>query len=216
MRRLQIPRTLSVGTVVTLIAICALGIAAQSGRRARKPERAPAPTAEPTPSPTPTPTAKPDPKFTFILGLDKYGDFSRVSLSTYSGVLRSFADRLDDSWLVKTEISSSDMSWGNAVRRAKAEKEAYVVWIQVRSASFGSASEINGDPNNVYIEYKVLEPTTAKQVTSGSTFPEAYRKGPRIPNSPSSGDYYLNQAARGAAERILDHFHIHPSVRIPK
>lgn len=208
-------RLISVAVFLTLLATCALGIAAQSGRRARKPQPAPASTPEPTPTPAPTPTAKQEPKFTFILGLDKYGDFSRVSLNTYSGVLRSCANRLDDSMLVKSEIESSDMSYGNAVRRAKAEKEAYVVWIQLRSASFGSVSEINGDPNNIYIEYRVLEPTTAKQVTSGSTFPEAYRKGPRIPNTPTGGDYYLNQAARGAAERILDHFHLHPSVKVP-
>jgi len=84
------------------------------------------------PAPAVTPSPKQEPKFTFILGLDKFGDFSRVSLNTYSGVLRSCANRLDDSILVKSEVDSSNMSYGNAVRRAKAEKQAYVVWIQLR------------------------------------------------------------------------------------
>lgn len=202
-----------VAVFVTLVALGALGLAAQSGRRSRKPEPTPSPTAEPSPEPTPKPAQKAAPKFTFLLGLERPENY-RISLNTYSGVLRSCADRLDDSGSVKADISSSDMSYGNAVRQAKAEKEAFVVWIQLHSSSFGSASEVYGDPNNIYIEYRVLEPGTAKPVTSGSTFPEAYRKGPRIPNTPTGGDYYLNQAARAAADRILDHFHLHAG-RIP-
>ena len=108
------------------------------------------------------------------------------------------------------------MSRGTAIRQAKTEKEAYVIWIQLRQNQFGSTSTIYADSSSLYIDYAVFEPITAKQVTAGSTFPEAYRtKGVRIPNTSTGGDYYLNQAARGAAERIMDHFHVRPSVKIP-
>jgi len=172
----------------------------------------------PTPEATPTPiipSAKPKPAFTFIVGIDKYGDFSRISLNAYSGVLRSCAERLDDSLSVKAEISTQDLSRADAVRKAKEEKEAYVVWLQLRSNTFTGQTGIYDDPYNVYVEYSVFAPTTAKQVTSGNTYPEAYRnKRVRVPTSTTNGDYYLNQAARGAAERILDHFHLHfPNTR---
>ena len=192
----------------TLLLSCVLAVVAQSGRRVRKSVPVPIPTPEATPTPT-TPSEKAKPAFSFIVGLDKYGDFSRISLNTYSGVLRSCADRLDDSPLVKAEVSTHDMSRSDAVLKAKAEKEAYIVWLQLRPNTFTGQTGIYDDPNNVFVEYTVFAPTTAKLITSGNTYPEAYRnKRIRVPTSSTNGDYYLNQAARGAAERILDHFHL--------
>lgn len=199
----------------TLLLSCVLAVLAQSGRRARKSSPVPIPTPEATPTPI-TPTPKPQPAFTFIVGLDRYGDFSRVSLNAYSGVLRSCADRLDDSLSVKAEVSTNDMSRSDAVRKAKAEKEAYIVWLQLRPNSFTGQTGINDDPNNVYIEYSVFAPTTAKLATSGNTYPEAYRTSRiRLPTPSASGDYYLNSAARGAAERILAHFHLRAPNTLP-
>ena len=194
--------------------MCALGIFAQSGRRVRKPEPAPVPTPEATPAPTPAEKAKP--AFTFIVGLDKYGDFSRVSLNDYSGVLRSCAQRLNESRAVEADTESRDMSRAAAIQKAKGEKEAYVVWLQLRSNTTSARTGTQDDPNNVYIEYAVFAPITGKQETSGNSYPDAYRRTPvRIPTSPTVGDYYLNQAARGAAERILDHFHVRTAGTLP-
>jgi len=186
----------------------ALVVMAQSGRRVRKSTATPVPTPEATPLPRPPPE-KPKAAFTFIVGLDKYGEFSRISLNAYSGVLRSCADRLDDSPVVKAEVSSRDLSRSAAIRKAKEEKEAYIVWLQLRPNTLTGQTGVYDDPYNVYVEYSVFAPTTAKQVTSGNTYPEAYRnKRVRVPTGPIEGNYYLNQAARGAAERILDHFHV--------
>ena len=193
-----------------LVAGCALAIVAQSGRRARKPEPVPTPTPEATPEPTPN--AKPTPTFRFVVGVDKYGNFSRVPLYTYSGVVRSCAGRLADSRSVKSEISTHDMSRADAIRQAKAEQEAYIVWLQLRPNNFSGQTGANDNPNNVYIQYSVFAPVSGEQVTSGNTFPEAYRNARvRLPTSTTSGDYYLNLAAQGAAERILDHFHLRPA-----
>jgi len=202
---------------MTVVAICALGIVAQSGRRVRKSEMPAVPAATPEATPAPTPAARPAPTFTFIVGIAKFEDFSRISLYTYSGVVRSCADRLGDSALVKAETTSHDVSRGDAVRQAKAEKEAYVVWLQLRTNNLSGRSSVYDDPNNVYVQYAVFAPTTAQQVTSGNTYPEAYRnKRVRVPTSTTQGDYYLNQAARGAAERILDHFHIRTPDTLPR
>jgi hypothetical protein len=190
---------------------------AQSGRRVRKSSSAPV--SMPTPEATPTPTAaseKQKPAYTFIVSLDKYGDYSRISLNTYSGVVRSCVERLDDSGSVEAEISTNDMSRADAIRKAQTEKEAYIVWLHLRPNNFTDQSGIHSDSSNVYLEYSVFAPVTGKQVTSGNTYPEAYRnKRIRLPTSSTNGDYYLNQAARGAAERILDHFHLYAPNPLP-
>jgi hypothetical protein len=181
---------------------------AQSGRHVRKSAPAPVPTPEATP--LPTPAVEPTPAVRFVVGLDKWSDFSRVPLSSMSGVLSNCTAQLNLSPTVRAEISSRDMARMDAVRLAKAETEAFIVWLQLRSNNFSGQSGPYDDPNNVYIQYTVFAPTTAKPVTSGSTYREAYRNSRvRLPTPTSNGDYYLNMAARGAAQRILDHFHLH-------
>ena len=79
-----------------LVCLFSLVIVAQSGRQIKKPTPLP-PVPTPEPEPTPTPQSeKPKPTFTFIVGIDRFADFSRISLHAYSGVLRNCADRLDD------------------------------------------------------------------------------------------------------------------------
>lgn len=209
MHRLQTSRILSVSLGVTLVAMCALGITAQSGRHVKKPTPAPEPTPEATPTPAPV-ARQESTTLTFFVSIEKFSGDSRISLYTYSGVLSSCADRLAAAGSVKAETTSLSMSRADAVRQAKAEKETFIVWLQLRSANVGSSS-VYDDPNNVYVQYTVLAPITAKQVTSGNTYPEAYKNSRvRLPTPSTQGDYYLNQAARGAAERILDHFQHHP------
>jgi len=167
-------------------------------------------TPEPTTAPN-KPAEKRKAAFTFIIGMDRYGDFSRIPLYVSTGVLHTCADRLDDPESVDVEVASRDISRADAVLRAKSEKEAYVVWLRLAPETLSGRTGSNDDPYNVSIEYTVLAPTTAKQVTSGRTFPGAYRKGGVILSPKTSGvagDYQLNQAAKAAAERILDHFHV--------
>lgn len=191
-----------------VLACCAMAVVAQSGRHIRK-TTPPLPVPTPEVSPTPKPAEKPKPRYTFIVGMDRFADFSRISLQAYSGVLRNCADRLDDSFAVKVELTKGDISRADAVSKAKQEKEAHVVWLELRPQIMTGPGGISEDPYNVYIHYAVFAPTTAKQVTSGNSYPDAYRNQRiRVPSPTINEDYYLNQAARGAAEKILDHFHI--------
>jgi hypothetical protein len=183
---------------------------AQSGRRVRKPTSTPVSTPEPAPTPN-KPAEKPKAAFTFIIGMDRFGDFSSLPSSAADGVLRSCAGRLDDPQSIDVEIENRDIGHAGAIQRAKSEKEAYVVWLQLVPDTLSGRAGVNDNPYNVYIEYIVLAPTTAKQVTSGRVFQAGYRNRGVIVNPKSSGvygDYQLNQAAKATAERILDHFHI--------
>ncbi|HUS10765.1 MAG TPA: hypothetical protein VMZ30_09890, partial [Pyrinomonadaceae bacterium] len=150
--------------------------------------------------------AKPEPALTFIVGLDR-GDFSNVSLNAFSGVLHSCVGRLNDSPSVRAQVATRSLTRGEAVRMAKAEKESYIVYLELRAENFSRETDIYGNPNNVFIQYSVLAPITAKTATQGNTYRDR-NKGINLPSSTGTGDYYLNQAAQRAAERILKHFHV--------
>jgi hypothetical protein len=192
---------LCIALSLAIATVCALGAFAQSGRQIRKPVAAPTPTPEATPTP-PKPVEKAKP-LTFIVGMD------RTSFSTplyiYTGVLRSCAQRLGEPETTKVEVADKDMVRSDAIRRAKAETEAYVVWLSIGPDN----NSATGNTNETYIEFAVLEPGTAKRVVGGHTYPADYRRSTVILRpSGVNGDRYYDEAARAAADKILSHFHV--------
>jgi hypothetical protein len=207
-------RTLAAGFTLVFVLSCASTDLAQSGRHVRKPTPAPVSIPEPTPTPNAS-SEKPKPRFTFLAGLDRSDGFSDIPLYAYEGVLRRLTDRLAQAPLVQVGGRQSEMSRSNAIQKAKAEKEAYVVWLQLRADTTGSNTQ---NSLNIIIEYWVFAPTTAKVTTFGRTYTESQRnKGILSPRTASIyDDRYLNQAAQEAADRILAHFLLHaPPVRRP-
>lgn len=197
-----LPRAFAFSIVIIFALGCAASAAAQSGRRAPKST----PAAAPTPEPSPTPVAAsklPKPVLQFVVGLDRYDSFSSISISTYDAVLRSCAQRLDESPAVTVEQVGRSLSRGEAINRAKAEKSAYVVWLRVRE------DDMSNNPNSVYIEYVVFAPTTSKVVSTGSAYPR--RRGV-IPSSRTPGIYgdrEVIEAARTVANKILAAMQMH-------
>jgi hypothetical protein len=192
-----------------LLAIASPGIS-QSGRRASKSKTTPIPTPEPAATPAIS-AEKPKPQVTFIVGMDRFGDFGGISLYTYSMVLRHCVERLEDSSSVKATVAANEMSRGDAVKRAKAENEANVVYLQLRPDTVSGDTRGTSSLSNIYLQYTVFAPTTAKIIASGRTYPQMYRNRGVIVRPNTSGgttDYELNQAAREAAERILKAVHI--------
>ena len=194
-----------------LAALCALGVLAQSGRRVGK--STPVSTPEPTPTPTPNASSeKPKPRLTFLVGLDRSDVFANIPLYAYEGVLRSLADRLAKAPGIQVGATQSEMSRIDAIQKAKAEKESYVVWVQLQVDTMSSNTGNSGNLDNIVIEYTVFAPTTAKVKTSGRTYTQSQRKKGIILGPGTSGIYgdrYLNQAAQEAADRILAHFRQH-------
>ncbi len=201
-------RLVVVGFALSLALVCAATAGAQSGRRVQK-----GATAAPTPEPTPEPdqqSKKEDRVITFLVGVDRYHGFSTIPFSYYDSIARACAWRLDDQPAVRVEFAQKDMSRGDAVRAAKAEKEAYVVWLQLQVESVsGDVSRVD-NLSKLFIEYTVFAPTTAKQVAWGHTYQSGNRKGPVVVGPSGTGgsnvdlsERRLRDAAREAAERIL-------------
>lgn len=208
--------SLATTVVLALVAVCALTVSAQSGRRVPKSKSAPPPEPQSVPAET-KPAEKVKPALSFIVGIDR--DLSFVSIPLYFSdtVLRACADRLDDGPSVDVDVAPRDVNRGEAVKRAKAEKEAYVVWLNLRADSMNSSG--GSTYRDIYIEYVVFTPQTGKVATSGRTYQQSFRSGGVIGLPGTSGaasEYALKEAAREAAERILSAIKSHiPGDRVP-
>ena len=203
-----LPRAFAFSFAIVFALGCAATAAAQSGRKA--PKSTPAPAAAPLPEPTPATvpaSERPKPVLQFVIGIERFDSFSSVSIASYNAALRSCANQLDEPPSVSVETVESSLSRGEATNRAKAEKKAYVVWLRIREDNMSSGP--TGTPNNVYIEYMVLAPITAKVVSSGSAYPR--RRG-ILPGSRTSsiyGDREIIEAAQAVANKILSAMHMH-------
>ena len=210
-------RTLVAGFAIVLILSCAVTNLAQSGRRARKSEPSPASTPEPEPSPSPSVSReKPKPRFIFTVGLDRHDLFANLPMYAYEGVLKHFVDRLEESPVVQVGGAQGNMSRGEAIQKAKADREGYVIYLQLALDSLSNTQ--NSSTPDIIIEYSVLAAVTGKQVTYGRTYSQAQRGRGSILNPRSStvyGDRYVNQAAQEAADRIMAYFRSHGPVPPP-
>lgn len=207
-RSSMLPSGLALAAVFALVAVSAGTVAGQSGRRAPRSS---------APAPAPTPQAEPVEKkaaaetkadLWFVVGIDRVSIFADIPTYFYDSVLRACGERLDDSPSVKADIANREMNRGEAIKRAKAETESHIVWLQLRLDN--ARVQSSDDLREVYIEYLVLAPTTAKTVTSGRAYQQVARAGGVIvmprPGGRASLTYteqLLKQAARDAADRIL-------------
>jgi hypothetical protein len=212
------PRATFVATGLCLLTMLAAGVFGQSGRRGAKSPSVPVPATEEKPA-----EKKPAADLTkvpLLVGATRKDVFTGVPFSIYDAVVQSCAHRLDDSSAVKVEPVANGLSRAEAVERAKAAKEGYVVWLHLRgddlSAAYGT------DLEAIFIEYFVFEHTTAKVRTSGNCYQGAYRRGPVVvgPNTRSRTstmviESRLRQAAEEAAERILKALHFSSAEEIP-
>jgi hypothetical protein len=195
--------------VCLLIVLTALTTFAQSGRRGSKSPPVSVPTPE-APLPEKKPKANEPPQLNLILGISRGDVFANIPPYYYDSVLESCARRLEDSRAVHLEVEPHEMMRSDAVKRAKSEKEAFVVWLELRSDAYSQSSGTNLD--QIYVGYAVFEPVTGKTATQGQAYQSAYRKGgiplPGGRNSTMVAEGRLRAAAEEAAERILKGLHI--------
>ncbi|HZE71615.1 MAG TPA: hypothetical protein VE135_19080 [Pyrinomonadaceae bacterium] len=201
-------RTIFAGLLVIFLF---LTIQAQSGRRVQK--SAPTPTPEPSPEAKPSPKRAPadTPQIGLILGIAD-DSFSHVPLYYYDSVLQSCADRLNEAPSIGLDVSGKRMSRSDAIRTAKSQKEGYVAALELRN------DQMIGSNQNPYdglvIEYTLFAPGTAKVVASGRAYQRLSKTRGVIPTPGRTSTVYteqmLKQAARDAADRIMNALHVLP------
>jgi hypothetical protein len=157
-----------------------------------------------------------------IVSADSGNVFGDIPPYFYDTVLMSCAGRLDDARGVRVDVVSKRTNRSDAINNAKSQKEAYVVWLQLRTDGVDSSIP-NGDLSTIRIEYIVYEPTTGKVKTQGTCYQGSYRTGgvilaPRTSgsNNPTIAESRLKDSAREAAERILKALSIASPSDIPQ
>jgi hypothetical protein len=132
--------------------------------------------------------------------------FDNARIANAGGALHTLEDRLDDHPGVKVAHLWGDITRSDAIRRAKSEKEAYVVLLELSLNRMAGASD-----GELRLAYWVFSPVTAKIKVSGTSYPHTYRtRGILDPRSAGIyGDHQVREASRDAAERILKAFQLH-------
>jgi hypothetical protein len=195
---------------ILLLLSCVTYVQAQSGRRAT--------TIPTTPSVSGTKplekVTKSAPKINLLVGVENRSPFLNIPYYLSDTVLENCVQRLNDSADVVPHTVGRGMQRADAVRRAKEEKEAYV-WLQVESDVVDSGRQQKEGPDELYVRYTIFEPQTGKVRQSGRTHKQIYKTGRGGVSTPTStrngplySEYALKQAAREAAERILESFEV--------
>ena len=198
--------------IAFVIALCALTVQAQSGRRQTKPPPA-APVPTPTPEPTPVPKKQDkEQDLLFILGADRTNSYTTLPFSYYDVVLQGCGDRLRDGSSASIDISQQSVTRGEAIKKAKSETNgAYVILLSLTFDSMSRSAE------DLVVEYVVFAPGTSKVVTNGRSYLNSNRKGPISVGRGSTGSLYLEQMLRQAGEdagsRILKALHLNVTVQ---
>lgn len=199
-----------------IIALCALSVQAQSGRRrTTPPPAAPVPTPTPEPTPTPKKNDKED-ELLFFMGVDRNLSFSSLPYSFYDAVLRGCADRLQAGSSASVDITHKDFTRGEAIKRAKSETKSFVILLTLTVEGMGRSSSYD----DLVLEYLVFAPVTAKMVTGGRAYMAGQRAGPIVvgpPNTRGGGLYReerLRRMGEDAGERILKGMHLNVPVPV--
>ena len=199
-------------TTVVVLALCAVTVQAQSGRRHVKPEPA-APVPTPTPEPTPTPKKEEKKsELLFFIGADRTDSFASFPYSYYDAVVRGCADRLRSGSSASIEITDKSLNRGDAIKRAKADASTYVVLLTLKYDSMARSYD------DMILEFVVFAPTTAKIAVNGRSYMNSNRAGPiSVPRGSGNVLYreqLLKLAGEDAGDRILKSLNL--DVEIPK
>ena len=159
-----------------IIALCALSVQAQSGRRrTTPPPAAPVPTPTPEPTPIPKKSDKEDELF-FFMGVDRNFSYTSLPFGYYDAVLRGCADRLRAGSSASVDITDKDFTRGEAIKRAKSETKSFVILLTLTVESMARSSSYD----DLVLEYNVFAPVTAKMVTGGRAYMTGQRAGPIV------------------------------------
>jgi hypothetical protein len=176
---------------------------AQSGRRSSK-------------SPEKSTSAA---KVTLFVAIGERDQTANVPYYLSDTALASCIDRLRDATEVSVGASARGMSREDAVRRAKTEKDVYVVWLEIEGDFTNPNKQSKSGPELLYVRYTVFEPGAATIKAEGRTQRETYRTGGGSVSAKSSSrkspvysDTALKAAAREAADALLRVFHIDPPI----
>ena len=209
LRPIVTSRSRSLLAVFFLLAVT-MTVDAQSGRRSSNGQ-----TTAPSVSGPKTVEKAPvnAPKIQLLVSVEDRNLLVSVPYYLSDTVLDNCVRRLNDATEINATIARRSMTRAEAVIRAKAQKEAYVIFLQIESDITPSAKQAKNGPDELYVRYTIFEPATARIKQWGRTHQQIYKTGQggvstSSKSSPVYSEYALKQAAKEAAERVLEAFEI--------
>lgn len=214
------------------VALCAFALTNAARAQSR---RAPRPAATPTPEPTPTPEeaqgesesaprsagTRKDPAIVVsFLILENDNPMMSLDYMARDDIWKEFLERLGKSRAVSV-TQGGKATRGEALKRAKLERESYVVLFEMQEERDmgGDASIGRVDSRNLLLKTYVYAPQTGSLKYADTIYQRPYRDtatvgGVRIP-VPSGrvierypSQRQLEQAAREAADRLMARFNV--------
>lgn len=171
MRRAR-PFSFRLSLAASLLMLCVAGNAAlaQSGRRNQKEPPSPSPTPEAV-KPQPTPTPQPQQPQISMLVVTDISQSLYLSLPFPEKVQTWVTQRLRESASLSVAAGES-LNRSEAVKRAKASKETFVVFIKVdqMNNSASAARAGRADMDDVSISFSIFAPVTGKSKYSGTVY----------------------------------------------
>jgi hypothetical protein len=156
---------------------------------------------------------EPAPKLELLVGIQQTGAFDGVPYYADGTVISTCVGRLNQAAGVAATVTLDRITRSDATKLAKGESARYVVWLEVRSEALDASRGSNTNRNDLYVNYVIFEPVTAKVKASGRA-QHGISSGPvGIGLPPTSGgatysDYAIKESARIAADKILSEFEI--------
>lgn len=229
-------RPLAALAALVAFALCAFALTGAAGAQSR---RAPRPAATPTPEPTPTPEeaqgesesvprgagAKKDPGVVVsFLILEDDNPMMSLDYMARDDIWKEFLERLGKSRAVSF-AQGGKATRGEALKRAKLERETYVVLFEMQEERDmgGDASIGRVDSRNLLLKTYVYAPQTGSLKYADTIYQRPYREsatvgGVRVPLPTGTSrrverypsQRQLEQAAREAADRLMAHFNVIP------
>lgn len=199
--------------ILTSFLLCTATALAQSGRRGTGGST----TTTTTPSVSgPKATEKksePAPKLQLLVGIDGREVFSNIPFYVFDTVLENCVRRLGEADIVFATSAGNSMNRGEARKAAKQETKRWVISLEVRSVYADAGKQVRNNQDELYVEYTVIEPETGNIKRSGRTNQLIYQNGRGgVTSTKRNGaiysEYSIKQAAREAADRILEGFDI--------
>lgn len=200
--------------VLCLLVIFCVGATAwaQSGRRvAKRPTVSATPTTETKPATKPTVAKAEQPHLSLYVCMDQRSTFTNIPSYLSQTIRNVFIQRIEEASAIKV-VSGVESNRAEAIKRAKSQDSAYVVLLQLESnGDSRSTSAGNPDYSSLYIHFAVFAPVTGKTQLESSVYQEQYRVGrggvglpSRRGNNSLYADYLLKDAARAAADRVVE------------
>jgi hypothetical protein len=196
--------------IFSIILVCATVTQAQSGRRSSNGQTTAPSVSGPK---TVEKTTVKAPRIQLLVSVEDRNPLASVPYYLSDTVLDNCVRRLNDATEINATTSGRGMTRAEAGIKAKAQKEAYVIFLQIESDITPSAKQAKNGPDELYVRYTIFEPATARIKQWGRTHQQIYKTGQggvstSSKSSPVYSEYALKQAAKEAAERVLEAFEI--------